>query len=302
MASQNTKIWTILELLKWSEGYFQSLDIDAPRLTAEILLCRSLGIRRIDLYLQHDRPMSGEELAAYKVLIQRRASREPVAYITGSKGFWEFEFKVNPNVLIPRPDTETLVSSAIQIISSKNKAKSRLKILELGTGSGAVIVSIAASDRDNLFYATDISFGALEVAKNNERAVTGYERVCFVSGDWFSFIKSSARFDLIISNPPYIPTDDIKSLQPEIHGFEPVSALDGGMDGLDCIRHIICRALEFLVPGGTLLMEIGCDQQKGVQGTAAFFPQYENPRFIKDDAGHDRVVCLEKKIDNQIIF
>lgn len=295
MAESKFQKWTILALLRWSEDYFKKLEIDSPRLTAEILICHVLDIRRIDLYLQFDRPLNLRELAAYKKLVQRRALREPVAYITGRKGFWELEFEVDSNVLIPRPDTETLLSSALQVISRKKRAGHFIRVLELGTGSGAVIVSIAAALENNcVFYATDVSCAALDVARKNHRVLTGNKHINFVSGAWFSCFKRKPSFDLIISNPPYIPTADIASLQPEIREYEPFAALDGGDDGLDSIRHIIGLAWEFLHPEGILLLEMGAEQKKGIKEIVSTYSQYKSSHFIKDEAGHNRVVLLEK--------
>ncbi|MBF0469273.1 MAG: peptide chain release factor N(5)-glutamine methyltransferase [Desulfamplus sp.] len=352
-------MWTILKLLSWSEGYFKSFDIDSPRLTAEILLCHVLNIRRLDLYLQFDRPLSKSELASYKSLIKRRAKKEPVAYITGVKGFWDCQFLVTPDVLIPRPDTETLLETALAMIEHKKKnmkemnevqdtgcelismddhsditGEQKIKVLELGTGSGAIVISLALANPDVLFYATDISFDAIIVAIKNSINISpsnnvsaskrasisdripltgcsleleslktevsgeGLANLFFLTGSWFSPIRQGTRFDIIVSNPPYIPTSDIENLQQEVRDYEPFLALDGGQDGLSCLKEIMRYAPDYLKPDGVLLMEMGFDQKQKLECEAAFVSKYDTPVFIEDYAGHHRVVSLHRKIKN----
>ena len=286
--------WTIIRLLSWTESYFKQHAIDSPRLTAEILLAHSLGLKRIDLYMQFDRPLQKNELADFKVLIKRRRQHEPVAYITGEKGFFDSEFMVTDDVLIPRPDTETLVEQAIDILNAR-PAKGAARVLELGTGSGAVIVSLAKAMPDNLYFANDVSCEAVEIAvRNAESILGGRGSVAMFSGDWFSGLSPETGFDLIVSNPPYIPLDDIPGLAPEISGFEPVKALDGGIDGLDCFRIIIGQAHRFLAKGGALLLEMGSDQKQGIEEIAGLYDAYLPPVFKKDLAGNDRVALIKK--------
>ncbi|MBF0231552.1 MAG: peptide chain release factor N(5)-glutamine methyltransferase [Desulfamplus sp.] len=354
----HTSLWTIIRLLAWTEGYFRSFDIDSPRLTAEILLSHVLNIRRLDLYLQFDRPLSTNELALYKALIKRRVEKEPVAYITGVKGFWNSQFFVTPDVLIPRPDTETLVESALALVEQKKQAmkdtvgvqdnsgklismlgkdiygEKRLKVLELGTGSGAVIISLAMANPDVLFYATDISPDATAVALKNSINLSvsndvsasnaasissdlspsddslklssvdvpvervGLANLFFLSGSWFLPIKKGVCFDLIVSNPPYIPTSDIKNLQQEVREYEPVLALDGGVEGISCLKEILEAAPDYLESDGFLLIEMGFDQKQRLEHEVVSISKYDKPVFIKDYAGHHRVVSLQKKIKN----
>lgn len=287
--------WTIIKLLSWTESYFQKQSIDSPRLTAEILLSHSLGINRLDLYLQFDRPLQQGELTGFKALIKRRIHKEPVAYITGEKGFFDSDFEVAEGVLIPRPDTETLVEESIKIIDA-GKDSSSLMVLELGTGSGAIISSLAKECPDHYYFASDISWVALEIAKKNALRIVG-DKICFFSSSWFAAIKEKPVFDVIISNPPYIPTIDIQKLQPEIRDFEPMLALDGGLDGFDNYRSIIKSAHCHLKPGGMLLLEMGFDQKEGMTDISTGYSQYESIDFVKDLAGHDRVVLIKKSID-----
>ncbi len=288
--------WTIIKVLSWTESYLKNHSIDSPRLTAEMLLAHCLGTKRLDLYLQYDRPLQENELSDFKGLIKRKIKDEPVAYITGEKGFFESDFQVASGVLIPRPDTETLVEQAIKILYiSKGHLRPR-KVLELGTGSGAIIISLAKAIPDNLYFASDISVTALEIAKKNAEKLAR-NKIYFFSGFWFLSIKKNMQFDLIVSNPPYIPSGDIQTLQPGIRLFEPIIALDGGRDGLDSFRLILADAHHYLVPGGSILLEMGFDQKNGIEKILNHCPWYERIDFIKDLAGHNRMVLIKKSID-----
>lgn len=286
-------LWTIRRTLAWTQEYFDKREIDSPRLASEILLAHSLGVERLDLYLQHDRPLNRDELASFRGLIKRRIDREPVAYITGSKGFWESEFQVKPGVLIPRPDTERLVELALEALSLKNVRHGR--VLELGVGSGAVIISIAKTNPELCCFASDISLIPLEIAALNAQKELDKSNISFVAGSWFSPFNSRAKFDLIVSNPPYIPTGEIRGLQPEVSCFEPDLALDGGEDGLACIRAIMMQACDYLFPEGVLLVETGSDQQAKVEEIFKDCPEFLSIEFFDDYAGLNRVVKLVKK-------
>ena len=287
--------WTVFKLISWAESYFAGHDVDSPRLTAEILLGHCLGIERLDLYLQHDRPLEKIELARFKALIQRRKNREPVAYITGEKGFFESSFQVGPGVLIPRPDTETLVEKTFDVLAQDVQKPGR--ILELGVGSGAIVISLAKAHHEHLFFAGDISLAALNTARKNAGREKEIGKILFFNGSWFDALTSRPFFDVIVSNPPYIPRSHIPDLAPEIREYEPISALDGGDDGLDCIRKILFSAGEFLVPGGHLLMEMGFDQKTGLTALVKKCPEFDTLDFTRDLAGHDRVMHVKKKID-----
>ena len=287
--------WTIIKLLSWTESYFQSHSIDSPRLTGELLLAYSLDITRLDLYLQHDRPLNKNELSHFKALIKKRTENQPLAYITGEKGFYESDFRVTKDVLIPRPDTETIVEQALKILKV-NKKNRPWNILELGTGSGAIIISLAKEKPHNYYFASDFSIAALEIAKKNAEKIIN-NKIIFFCTDWFSSIKESMQFDLIISNPPYIPSSDIAKLEPEIREFEPMLALDGGKDGLNSIRFILKKAHCCLTPGGVILLEIGFDQKDRLINIVNKYSQYPSIKFIKDLAGHNRVALIKKSID-----
>lgn len=287
--------WIIIKLLSWTESYLKKHSIDSPRLTAEILLAYCLGIKRLDLYLKYDRPLQKNELSDFRLLIKRRIQNEPVAYIIGEKGFFESNFEVTQGVLIPRPDTETIVEQALKILNTyQDNCRPRM-ILELGTGSGAIIVSLAKAIPRHLYFAGDISLAALAIAKKNAEIIAE-DKIKFFAGSWFATLSGNSRFDLIISNPPYIPTADIQELEPEIKEFEPMLALDGGIDGIDSYRSILKSAHNYLVPGGIILLEIGYDQKEILQSISGQYKEYESIYFIRDLAGHNRVALI-KKID-----
>lgn len=293
--NSQTPEWTILKLLKWTADYFLSHSIDSPRVTAEILLALAMKLRRIDLYLRYDQPLSKTELAAFKSLIQRRIKREPVAYITGKKAFWSLDLNVNPHVLIPRPDTECLVQTALQYIPELTHTGYSLKILELGTGSGAVILSLAHDRPGHHFYASDLSLQALLTARENAQMNHLADQVVFVLSDWLTaFTPGTCQFDMIVCNPPYIPTTEIDTLQPEVAQYEPRMALDGAIDGLAAYRSILDQSRYVLGTNGRLFLEMGWNQKPMILDLCRLFPEYGNIGVIRDDAGHDRVVHLTR--------
>ena len=289
--------WTILALLKWTTAYFKSHHVEQPRATAEILLAHTLGIGRVDLYVQYERILEDGELGRFKGYIRRRTQGEPVAYIVGKKEFWSMDFEVAPSVLIPRPETETLVEAALMIVPEEPMpAPSR--ILDLGTGSGAVVVALAAERPGHEFYAVDRSQEVLAVAHNNARAHGLDKAITFLQGDWFDSVRDlGPSFDVIVSNPPYISTLDLKELPPEISRHEPREALDGGPDGLDVIRRIVREASDHLAPGGWLLCEIGHDQWGRVEALISSAEAYSDIDVMKDYGGRDRV-ARAKRIGN----
>lgn len=281
--------WTILKLLKWTTAYFKSHHVEQPRATAEILLAHTLGVGRVDLYVQYDRLLEEGELGRFKGYIKRRIQREPVAYIVGKREFWSMDFEVTPDVLIPRPETETLVESVLMIVPAE-PTPTPLKILDLGTGSGAVVVAVASERPDHEFYAVDRSEEVLAVAQGNARTHGLDKTITFLRGDWFDPVREQGHhFDVIVSNPPYISTRELEELPPEIGRHEPWKALDGGPDGLDAIRLIIREASDHLVPGGWLLFEIGHDQWARVEKLMSAAKAYNDLYVIKDYSGHERV-------------
>ncbi|SHI56228.1 release factor glutamine methyltransferase [Desulfatibacillum alkenivorans DSM 16219] len=281
--------WTIQKILKWTTDFFSEKQVEAPRLSAEILLSHCLDYPRIHLYTRHDQPLNPEELGRFRGLVKRRAAREPVAYIVGNRDFWTLELDVNPSVLIPRPETETLVETALEVLS---EAPAPMRVLDLGTGSGAIILALAAEKPEHHYMAVDYSPQALETAKAN--AQKHNLNVDFYKGSWFEAVRCLDRFDLVVSNPPYIPSRDIPGLMPEVARYEPMSALDGGPQGMDHLALIIERAPEHLKPGGWLMLEMGFDQKDLVEQVALETQAYENLRFVRDLAGHYRTAVMQR--------
>ncbi len=283
--------WTIKKLLDWTTDYFKKYGIEWPHLEAEILLSHSLKIPRIQLYVQFERVLNEDELAEYKKLILRRSKREPIAYITGHQPFMSLDLEVNPSVLVPRPETEKLVEVAIE--SAKDLPFPH--IADIGTGSGAIAVALAKYLPKAKLIGTDTSKGAIEIAKRNAEKHGVSDRCQFIEGDLFEpLAEYKDRFDMIVSNPPYIKTSEIDTLQPEISKFEPRGALDGGEDGLKYYKQIIGRADEYLKQSGLLIIELGAGQLREVQEIISSSAKYAGTSVKKDLSGLDRVLVAEK--------
>ena len=275
-----SETWTTLKVLTWTKEYLAGKGVENARLEAEWLLCEALSLDRVGLYLNFDKPLSDEELTAFRQMVARRAKREPLQHILGTQEFMGMEFKVSPAVLIPRHDTETLLQEALRIAPKAASA------LDIGTGSGCVAIALAKNLPDAAIMSVDISAAALELAAQNA-ALNGVQ-VDFRQGSIFEPVQGG-RFDLIVSNPPYIPTADLAGLEPEVRDFEPRAALDGGADGLDFYRQIIYQAPKYLTAKGWLLVEIGIGQWAEVKelfasaGFSAIFA-------ANDPGGIERVV------------
>ncbi|NRD66039.1 peptide chain release factor N(5)-glutamine methyltransferase [Corallococcus exiguus] len=252
-------VWTIRRLLTWTTGHFEKRGVDAPRLTTEILLAHVLKTGRVRLYVDLDRPLSKDELAAFKALIERRMAGEPTNYLTGTKEFYNRPFKVDARVLIPRPETELLVEAVLH--SVPKDAPSR--VLDVCTGSGCIAISVAAERPQATVLATDLSKDACALARENAQALGVAERVSVLEGDLFSPLTPDATFRVVVSNPPYIDSGDIAGLSAEVRR-EPRLALDGGPDGLVALRRVIEGARRVLEPGGLLALEMGETQGSAV--------------------------------------
>lgn len=283
--------WTISTLLDWTTIYFTNHKIEEPHLEAEILLAHALKIKRIELYMQHERVLKEEELAAFKQMILRRIKREPTAYIIGYKPFMSLDLNVTKDVLIPRPETEKLVEESISLV--KLTGKDIVHVADIGTGSGAIGVSVAKYCKSAKVYATDISKAAIGVAESNAEKHGVKERISFYLGDLFSPIPEGIKFDLILSNPPYIKTSEIKDLQPEISKYEPAGALDGGSDGLDYYKRIVSQAPAYLADSGYLLLEAGYGQAESIIETIKNTGAFRETKKIKDLSGIDRVILAK---------
>ena len=287
----------VLEILNWSTDYLKEHQVENPRLTAELLLARSLSLSREELYAHLQNPFKGEERDALERLIQRRISGEPLQYILGYKEFWSIHFKVDPRVLIPRPETELLVEQSLLILS-QTSLKRPPCLLEIGTGSGAIAISLAKESRDSLIVATDISREALLLAKENAQSAGVLHRIRFVNGDLFSPFRSwrdEGYFDLILSNPPYIVRSEMEKLAREVKDFEPIVALDGGGDGLAFYRRIVSQASFYLRKGGWLLLEIGQGQGENVSKMIEKEGHFNPSERLKDLSGIERVVKAQMR-------
>lgn len=275
-----TEIWTTLKVLSWTTGYLRERGVDNARREAEWMLSAATGLDRVGLYLSFEKPLSDQELSLYRSMVSRRARREPLQYILGSQEFDALQFIVTSDVLIPRHDTETLLNEALL------RAEERSAILDIGTGTGCLAVSLSRRIPTAGVTAVDISAAALEVARRNaeNHAVT----VELLHGSFMEPVAGRS-FDIIVSNPPYITSADLEVLQPEVRDFEPRLALDGGQDGLDAYRIIVAEAPKHLNPGGWLLLESGEGQ------ASALLEMFERIGFSQlfsttDAAGIERVV------------
>lgn len=287
------KSWTIKELLKVSTDYLKEKQIDSPRLTAEILLSHLLNINRVTLYLDLDKPLNESEVSGYRELIRRRVRREPIQYITGVQEFWSMDFIVGPQVLIPRPESELLVEMSIEKLNSnKDHGNPSPRILDLGTGSGALATALAKEIAESQILATDISPGAIDIARLNAERHGVSQQIEYVLGDLWQPVKDKElTFDLIVSNPPYISTKEYEDLPPEISRYEPRLALDGREDGLHFIRKIIEGSPDFLNPGGWLLLEMAPNQTDNALELIGDIEAFEEKTRIKDYSRRYRVVC-----------
>lgn len=314
----NDKIWTIGRILKWTEQYFKDKGIESPRLDAEVLLAHVLEKQRIYLYVHFDEPLQPAELAAYREMIKQRVLRVPVAQILGEKEFMGLTFKVTADTLVPRPDTEILVQAAVERLKAmKGEAKAPedealadgeeassaadrdeaaadvsqepLRIADIGTGSGAICLSVLRYLAGTVADTVDISPAARAVAEENAASLGLQDRVTFHTGDLLQPLVGMT-FAAILSNPPYIPEADIATLAPEVRLKEPHTALSGGRDGLDFYRRLAKEAPAMLVPGGFMAFEVGIHQAEPVAALAKANPLIARTEILPDYAGIDRVV------------
>ena len=284
--SDSRREWTISTLLAWTGQYFRDKGVDNPRLDAEVLLSHVLGKDRLYLYVNFDQPLTDGELATYRSLVKERARRLPVAYIIGRKEFMGLSFIVAPAVLIPRPDTEILVEAALARLQDSEATD----VLDLGTGSGAIIISILTRCLQARGVAVDIAADALVVAAANAERHGLIDRLELCRGDLFGPVADK-RFAAIVSNPPYIAEGDLANLQPEVR-FEPRLALAGGTDGLELYRRIIRQAPGYVKPGGFVALEAGAGQAAHIAALADEGRFFALEDIISDYGGIQRVVVL----------
>jgi release factor glutamine methyltransferase len=293
----NRPPWTIQSILSWTTHFFEKHGIPSARLDAEILLAHALGDDRLSLYLNYQKEVPETSLSAYRQFIQRRVRREPLAYIRGIREFFSVPLRVSPAVMIPRPETEHVVEQALEHVRKPNNPAERgfPRILDLGTGSGNIAIALATHLPGAEIVALDLSFSALAVAKDNARIAGGpCERITFVQSDLFGGLSpKKVKFHLVVSNPPYVPTEHIEHLGPEVRDFEPWGALDGGPGGTDVLQKILEQAPAYLFQQGVLICEIGEGQSEKVLLLARESGSYQKFQIYPDYSGIPRVLVAQ---------
>jgi len=286
-------VWTIKALLDWTTDFLAKKGPApaAARLEAQILLAHVLACKKVDLLVRYDEPPDEAARTAFRALIKRRVDGWPVAYLVGFREFYMLAFEVSPAVLVPRPETETLVAEALRLL----KASPAPTVLDLCTGSGCIAVSVAHQKKDARVTAADVSPDALDVAKRNAARHGVADRVAFLQGDLFAPLPARATFDAVLSNPPYVTPAELATLAPDVRDHEPRLALDGGPDGLAFYRRIAAGVGPFLKPGGVLMVEIGYTQDEAVRALIAGRPELDVGKTLKDAAGLPRVVTAKRR-------
>jgi release factor glutamine methyltransferase len=287
--------WTIGRLLKWTTDFLAARGADSPRLDAEVLLAHALGCRRIELYTRFDELPDEPRRAAFRELVRERAGGMPVAYLVGHREFYSLSFRVTPDVLIPRPETELLLVRLLDLARQQPASTESLQIADVGCGSGILAVCAARSLAGARVTAIDISPAALAVARENAQALGVAGQIEFVESDLFAVVEPSRRYDFVISNPPYVRSDEMAGLMVDVRKFEPRIALEAGPRGTEVIERLIPQAAQRLQPGGWLLVEIGPAIEPAARELLAAEPAFEPPASIKDLAGQFRIVQARRK-------
>ncbi len=286
---------TVGTALRWAKETLASSGVPEPEADAQVLVAHVAGVDRLNLFLNTGRVLSLEEEKRLTDLIRERAGRKPFQYILGEQEFWSLPFKVTPDVLVPRPETETLVETVLNTLKSRNPCSSRLTILDLCTGSGILAVVLAREIPESDIYAVDLSKAALSVAMDNARRHGVSDAITFLQGDLFApLAKRETLFDVIVSNPPYVPSDILGGLSPEVKDYEPHLALDGGPDGLDIVRKIISDSPAYLRIGGWLFLEIGDGQGKEVLKELEKAEIFKHISLVRDHCNVPRVIRAQR--------
>jgi release factor glutamine methyltransferase len=288
------EIWTIKKLLEWVTDYFEEKGVDAPRLSAELLLCCILGLERIQLYTLYDRVVDSPQLAQLRALVKRAGEHEPIAYLVGRCEFYSLPLTITPDCLIPRPETEHLVEIGISLLRQRQGGQ---HVLDLCTGSGCIAAAIAKNVNDANIVATDISDAALKVAAENIEKLKLTDKVRLLCGDLFDPIiegLDDGRFDLIVSNPPYVSEAEYEALDKNVKEYEPSHALLAGADGLDVYKRIAEKVDDFLKPDGALIMEIGYAQGAAIGELLEKTDVFKTISIEKDFANNDRIAIAIK--------
>jgi release factor glutamine methyltransferase len=278
--------WTVRRIIDWTTAHLKKHGSDTPRLETEILLAHARGCRRIELYTRVDEVLSEKERSTMRDLVRRRAQSEPVAYLVGHREFFGLDFRVTPAVLIPRPDTETLVVELLDVA----KPLAAPRILDIGTGSGCIAIAAAVNLANAQITATDASDAALAVARENAASHKVTDRIRFLSGDLFRVLEPNERFDVVASNPPYIADHEKETLQNDVRKYEPHEALFSGPTGVETLFRIVDQAPDFLNVVGALMLEISPEQAPAVVERMEASGKYRDIRVVKDLPGSPRVV------------
>ncbi len=294
MPSDPEDRWTVGRLLNWTRDFLKKKGSESPRLDAEVLLASVLSCERVRLYTQFEDEVGEKDRSTFRELVKRRSEGAPVAYLVGRKEFYSLSFDVSPAVLIPRPDSEFVVVEAL----AKLKGIEGPRCVDVGTGSGCLALACAHQHKSARFVAIDLSPEALAIARGNAGKLGLADRVEFREGDLLDPVAGESPFDLILSNPPYIATDVIPTLEAGVRDFEPHLALDGGEDGLRVVDRLISQAIPLLKGGGHLILEIGSDQESPVRALIAARPEFDLAPTIRDAANHPRVILARRLADH----
>ncbi|GAB4282432.1 MAG: peptide chain release factor N(5)-glutamine methyltransferase [Coriobacteriia bacterium] len=288
------RVWNVRDALEWTAGFLESKGDESPRVAAQWLLSAATGLTRVELYAYHDRPLSPDERARYRELVARRAEGMPLQYVTGEMPFRHLVIHVEPGVFIPRPETEVLVDEALAAVDALAEKTTPL-VIDLCTGSGCVAVSVAHEREHAHVHATDVSAAAVGAARRNALHAGVENRVQVVHGDLFEPLPRdlAGHVDVIVSNPPYIPSADLPDLPAEVLGFEPRTALDGGADGLSVARRIWGEGARWLRPGGTLALELDAGRVR--DAAREIGDAYTDVRVREDLTGRDRILVARKR-------
>ena len=273
---------SVLEIIKRTTGFFEQRGVESPRLNAELLIGHALGLKRMQLYLQFERPLTEAELEKIRPLVKRRGGREPLQYVMGEMEFSGLKLRVDRRALIPRPETERLIELVTQQFASPPAT-----VLDLGTGSGAIALALAKAWPGAVVTAVDKSEEALALARENAEACGLAGRVRFVSSDWFAGVPTGEKFALIVANPPYLSDAETAAAQPEVKDFEPRMALSAGANSAADLERIIRAARPYLVPGGLLACETGIAQHQALVALATG-EGYSRTESLRDLTGRER--------------
>jgi release factor glutamine methyltransferase len=294
MSSAETEPWTVLRLLEWTTNFFKSKGSESPRLDAEILLAHARDCQRIELYTAFSEVPTDEQRIAFRELVRRRGEGAPVAQLVGFREFYSIPIRVDENVLVPRPETEHLVVEALDQVKrlSRSVTDRPLRILDLGTGSGAIAIAIAKNDVASEITAVDVSLAALDIAKWNVEKLELVDRISLLQSDLFEGLEASDRFDIIATNPPYISQSEYDELPVTVKNHEPKGALLSGPEGTEVIDRILHGAPDRLNAGGQLIIELSPMIADACLSLAVATGKFTQSAVIKDLAGHKRLLSL----------